>query len=48
MFKTFSPGNVWQPRVPLEDSVEESGEGNQEGGDHDQGKEDIIVVDHLF
>ena len=48
IFENISPGNVWQPGVPLEDSVEESRDGNQEGGEQDKGKEGAIFVDHLF
>ena len=44
IFKLFSPGNVRQPGVPLEDGVEEGREGNQEGGDQDEGKEDIGII----
>ena len=44
IFKLFSPGNVRQSGVPLEDGIEEGREGNQEGGDQDEGKEDIGII----
>ena len=48
MIGTFSPGTIWQSGVPLENGIEESREGNQEGGDQDHVKEDIIGVGHLL
>ena len=45
--KLISPGNVWQPGIPLVDSIEKGREGNQEGSDQHKGEEGVISVNHL-
>ena len=46
--RLISPGNVWQPGIPLVDSIEKGREGNQEGSDQHKGEEGVISVNHLF
>ena len=47
-FKLVQPGNIWQPGIPLVDSIEKGREGNQEGSDQHKGEEGVISVNHLF
>ena len=46
--RLISPGNIWQPGIPLVDSIEKGREGNQEGSDQHKGEEGVISVNHLF